>query len=99
MAAFAWLCPNLSAGLVRVRGQGVDVPETDTGLWSAAGLDVRVQHTFGARWFAEFAAGAAFNPRPHQVWLDGANVWTSGRFLLSGGLLAGYAWGPVARPQ
>ncbi len=87
-----WLCPALSAGLVRVAGKGLDVSRSDMTLIATAGVDGRLSFPLVGSWIAEFVVSAAFNPRPHAVYIDNSNAWISQPFWFAGAVVVGYRW-------
>lgn len=88
-----WLCPAVSAGVVRVVGKALDVARSDVALIAMAGVDGRLSFAVGGSWIAELVVSAAFNPRPHSVSVNDANVWKAQRTLFTGAAVLGYRWG------
>lgn len=88
-----WICPAVSAGVVRVVGKELDVSRSDVASFVMAGVDGRLSIPMFGSWLAEFVVSAALNPRPHSVDVNNANAWTSQPFWFAGSVVAGYRWG------
>ncbi len=90
------ICPVLSATLVQVAGEGLDVSQTDRAFGTTGGLDARVRMALSDQFYIEAVLGGAFNPRPHTVWVGGDKAWKSEPFWFNSVLLLGYR--PGATP-
>ena len=72
-------CAVGKAGQLRVRGQDVDVPATDTGLMLQAGLRLAAAHTFGHRVYLVGRAEGLARLTQGTVTLDAMSVWRTPR--------------------
>jgi hypothetical protein len=74
------LCAVGKAGVLRVAGQGVDVPLTTSGLMLQSGLRLAASHTFGHRTYIAARLEGLARLTQGTVTLDSMPVWTSPTF-------------------
>jgi hypothetical protein len=73
-------CAVAKIGLLRVQGQGVDVPLAASGLMAQTGVRLAAWHAFGRRTYIVARAEGLIRLSPETVTLDAVPVWNSPRF-------------------
>ncbi|MDX2024501.1 MAG: hypothetical protein SF187_29945 [Deltaproteobacteria bacterium] len=70
-----WLCPDAAAEVMFVRGQNVDVPQSDATFLARIGADVRASWAINGPWFAMVKLQGGIHLRTPRVFLDNQAVW------------------------
>jgi hypothetical protein len=91
------VCPDVTTTFVRVSGRGIDVPQSDLVLSVTPGATLRAFVRLVDPWALGVVLGATLNSRPHRIWLDRSEVWTSARWWPTVAVLLSYTSGRGAR--
>jgi len=72
-------CVTATVGVLRARGNGVDVPLTPSGLFSQVGARIAATADFGGRYFVAAHLDGLVMLSPWTVALNRTDVWTTPR--------------------